>query len=515
VKKNSGVFFVFFTGVFEETYDIFKTLIEGLIEKLEASSLPVYIQNIGLALLGILIPLAIAVLTEVYRKKGSPEEELSELDLQVILDNVFRIKRLLAYTLLVFLPYLVWDVSSGFFRLLEIIVSAVGICMILQTVFKVYNWTKGNVFAYRFSHLRKLENPVDLEAAWRSVWKSKTVNIQNELEFFKMFSSKIDKMLTEKKCLMTVTKLLNDFLIFIGNRSSILLVTFDEVLPKILNWNFITWKMEREHVSRQKENEDLHIWMHLSEILRILNSIIVDVEKRALEEEHTSYLFLKHLKDNINVNASEQNYARYLLRIFTNVFFEKVSASERFWDCFPNEWKITKRNIEDKENLVAKITLEIYLQWASQRIIEAKEDYDRQLDNVSYNLFPEVDPVTWATILIFVYSPFINGNKVKSVIERNWTFGLLSRVRTFSGALEEKIEEAIKSQELAEIKNTYELAILLFPHVYSKELLEKYVEEAKELKYADGSVEEHKRLRLLKVLQGILDTLRQNAYPHL
>ena len=104
---------MFFVKHLEET---FVKIIEDLIKELEqANNLPAYIQNIGLALLGILIPLAIAILTEIYRKKGSSEQELSELDLRVMLDDVFRVKCLLAYALLIFVPFLFWDISNGLF----------------------------------------------------------------------------------------------------------------------------------------------------------------------------------------------------------------------------------------------------------------------------------------------------------------------------------------------------------------------------------------------------------------
>jgi len=97
----------------------------------------------------------------------------------------------------------------------------------------------------------------------------------------------------------------------------------------------------------------------------------------------------------------------------------------------------------------------------------------------------------------------------RRVIERRWTFGLLTRIRRFSSVSE--FEEITKQQEAAEIKNTYELAILLFSNVFSKELLERSIKEAKALKYADGSEEERKRLRLIKTLQGIADFLTQKV----
>jgi len=53
------------------------------------------IQGMGLALLTILIPLAIAVLADVYQKRKEDEKEYTYLDLHVILDNVFNIKLLI------------------------------------------------------------------------------------------------------------------------------------------------------------------------------------------------------------------------------------------------------------------------------------------------------------------------------------------------------------------------------------------------------------------------------------
>ena len=80
----------------------------------------------------------------------------------------------------------------------------------------------------------------------------------------------------------------------------------------------------------------------------------------------------------------------------------------------------------------------------------------------------------------------------------------------FSGASLAEAKDKTKAQKLAEIKNTYELAILLFPNHFSKKLLQKYIEDTNKLKYPDDSEEERKRLKLLEIFQGMLDTLSQN-----
>lgn len=72
----------------------------------------------------------------------------------------------------------------------------------------------------RLNYLKAIKNIQDMEESWHSVWQTKNVNIQNEREFFKIFSIAIDQLLKlTKKNPKTISKLLNDFYNFINNRS--------------------------------------------------------------------------------------------------------------------------------------------------------------------------------------------------------------------------------------------------------------------------------------------------------
>ncbi len=75
--------------VADRIYDLIVHFVKPL-DKL--NNLPTIIQGIGIALLTILIPLAIAILTDVYQKRRDGKIEFANLDLHVILDNVFKIK---------------------------------------------------------------------------------------------------------------------------------------------------------------------------------------------------------------------------------------------------------------------------------------------------------------------------------------------------------------------------------------------------------------------------------------
>jgi hypothetical protein len=183
-----------------KVWEALQSFIQEVIRLVEGSSeLPPLFHNIGLALLSILIPLAIAILVDVYQKKKDIKEDFVELDLQVILDRVFQIKRLIAFSLLIFFPFVFWEFSYAPLRIPEMILSLIGIYFVIRTILNVYKWTKGDVFAFRFSYLEKLERPPDFETAWKSVWSSKEISRQNEIRFFQIFSSKIDKLMKQNE----------------------------------------------------------------------------------------------------------------------------------------------------------------------------------------------------------------------------------------------------------------------------------------------------------------------------
>ncbi|MEM3760478.1 MAG: hypothetical protein QXZ02_05115 [Candidatus Bathyarchaeia archaeon] len=159
--------------------------------------MPVIFHNIGLALLTILIPLAIAVLSDYYNKR-SDRSDFVELDLLVILDRVFQIRRLVLFSLMIFSPFIFWEFSHAYLRIIEVFLSLIGIFFLVKITWNVYRWTKGDIFSYRFSYLEKLEESSDFEKAWKSVWSSKNIDLQNEIKFFEIFSKKIDKMVKAK-----------------------------------------------------------------------------------------------------------------------------------------------------------------------------------------------------------------------------------------------------------------------------------------------------------------------------
>ena len=501
---------------------IYDFLIIHFIEPLtKLNNLPNIIQGIGLALLTILIPLAIAVLADIYQKRKAEEKDFVYLDLHVILDNVFNIKLLILSVFLIFLPMFFWEIIIGLDKLIALHFTFIGILLIVDIIFKVSRWVKGNVFDFRFSYLEKLRKYNDLAVVWSSVWPVEKINFQHEKEFFILFSSKVNQLLKPNiDSLKTISILLNDFKKYMNNRSVFFLVAREEVFPKILEWHFKVW--QRKYMCLGKKIDiDLDKFTIYSELLRALDFILRDIEERSLKEGESFSFFdyfkrhAEHYKYELVEKKNKHYYRIHLFRIFYQVFFENVLYSSEILDIweqfFPKEWKITKTNLLDKENkLLSNLSTIYFLNWARERISQSKEEKDLVLGEFSRDLFPEVEPNLWTKLLVFIFSEYKKKNRVKLTIEKPWDFGPITRVKLYSmekdkEEMSKKISEDIEREEL----RTLELACLLFKEEFSKENIVQYIKEIKDLKYPKGSNEENEKIELLDIFNGMLEYLNK------
>ena len=155
---------------------------------------------------------------------------------------------------------------------------------------------------------------------------------------------------------------------------------------------------------------------------------------------------------------------------------------------FPTEWRITKNNLEKEDNFIPLISLANFLNWASERIFSAEEERNFVLDDANRNLFPEVDPIIWAKLIIFVLSPYDPADRMHSIISKPWSFGFMGRTRTFVGE-----EPDYKEIHELELRNTFELVYTVAKfqplfNQFSEENLIIYISELKKLNYERNSI---------------------------
>ena len=320
----------------------------------------------------------------------------------------------------------------------------------------------------------------------------------------------------------TVAKLLTDFSSLSEKRSIIFLVNLEEVFPKILDWKFIAWKQNWLNWKNKEKREEWLSWVELS---HKFDTLITRIGERSFEKERLQFMFsvafLKHFQTHVNFRKDEyvvveerkKYYVTDLFRLFYNVLFKFVETAEPtekkyFWSVFPKEWKITKR-----DNLgLAWLSYNNFMVWVSPRIIDNPES-DLVLNEVTENLFPKVDIRTWSRILIFVLSPY-GENRVKSVIERNWSFGFRIRTIVSTGKYSPKeVYQQLTAEDRPKIERAYELALSLYKSTFTEKMLKKYKTDARKLKYPSNTSEGRKKKELLKIFDGLLHSLQNTSAP--
>jgi len=437
-----------------------------------------YFQNVNIALLTILIPLAIAVLSDYLRDKRSKNGKVDylELDLQIILNNVFNIKKLLFVAILLFLPSFFWT-SILMVKVLWTIIWLIGVFLLVMIILDFFFWIK-SPYIFRYSYLGKVRKNNEYIKAWFSVWEKNDMRRNEEEEFFNIFSCKISSLIKKDEPNLFFNSLFSSFTQNIKNRSKDMLLyggKSTRPFEKILRWHRI------EHQMGQTNR--FPIAPEIEEVISYLEA----------ESFSSSYChYFSQFKNHIDKYLGDKYYVDSLFSNFFSVLLsnlDKINGNISLWRCYPEEWKIKSVNIR-KDNIIPIISLVKVLEFAENRISNGRfksgDNYDRQLEYIFSHLFPETEHIEWSSLIIFLlYSPELD-NKLEEIVTSNRPFGRFGKMMggwfenddKFNEEIQEKIDKGLaENKKLIEV--IYKINKYRFPE---KEQLINYREEIKILK---------------------------------
>lgn len=193
-------------------------------------------------------------------------------------------------------------------------------------------------------------------------------------------------------------------------------------------------------------------------------------------------------------------------------FFNNIADSNARYDIwnhyFPKEWKITIETLNDNENIISKIWLHEFFQWAQDRLWrhDREKDFDENLDEVSKELFPSVEPILWANLLNVIMKPWIDDDRMKSLVELKSNFGLSGRIIVSWNANDRTQVEFAKVRD-AQHQATIELALFLFGDLLKKEKLQEFIIDLETLEYEKETREEARRKYFISIFQEMINLL--------
>ncbi len=484
-------------------------------EFLSYPPLPELMQGAGVAVLTLLISFAIGIF---IHHLGDGERKGNFLDLHIALDYVWRFKQSVVLLVVVVITPFFMGVSNITIQLTAFILWAVALIGLILISLRLYAWVKGDKDDFRREYLSDFpKSPTDKIVTWGDFW-STDWNAQKrftEPDFFVPFSKEIDTLLKseKKEDWQTLKKLLDGFVSKIENRNRVFLLVFPEFFPKVLEWHFILWKKQYSEYAKDKVKTPVRVDSHVFEVDQLIDTTIKFVTKEALiGKSGNAFSYFKTLEEHIDkyqdeLIVGEKHTYLYIeqLPIYEDCFnmIPQSQESYNIWEhYFPESWKITISNLD--KNKISNLWYRRFLDWSQSRMMSEKKEWDKDLEEISKELFPSVDPITWAKIYTFVVRPW-SDSRVKSVIDRGVNFGYAGRVVSGWG---DDFESNFSKIYEAELESTFDLAMYLFGNrVFTKENLNSWIAELQALEYPEDS-DEFKRKQ---VWSGIFQALKKRV----
>ena len=462
---------------------------------------PIYAQNVGIALLTVLIPFIIAVFADILNKLSKKDEGLNELDRRVLLYHVFGLPyRFLVVLFLLFIPEFYWDSFNHVGRGIIITLNVVGVAGMLQIYLALLNWAMGRKDPYRIKQLLRLRKGDDIVYSWRSVWKSPN-NAIFEANAFDAYDKTIRRLLDrgpEKfSDFGAVTfALIPDFSNHLKTGDPIELLLFrGEALKKILEWHQISWTKAKALDVKDKTKAWGDYYGFTNQLDQLLNVLYGQLINKKLTFNMFQDL-VEHTKQ-----FSKPLYLQELTSDLHKSVFERSDYD--FWRDFPDDWKITHKSLVQRNNAIQATLFRQYIDWTMSIISSTDSKVLDQFNLVTRELFPDLDPQDFPIILRLLIQPF-GDSRMRSIIETEW-YPSMSRV---TGNIDD-----LKSLIEVQRKNMYEFADqhLSLLNNYNHETNKGYLKELRGLKYPKDSIEEHKQQRLIRILEGINEYEKQRT----
>jgi hypothetical protein len=455
------------------------------------SDYPIYAQNVGIALLTVLIPFIIAVFADILSKLGKPDEKLNELDRRVLLYSVFGLPyRFLTILLLIFLPVFYWDSLNHVGRAIIILLNIIGAAGMIQIYLALFNWAMGRKDPYRIKQLVKLKKGDDIVYSWRSVWQPGN-DIIFESNAFDAFDKTVRRLLSLgpdrfKEFGAVTFALIPDFTNHIKTGDPVEFILYrGKGLQKALQWHQISWLK-----SESRENQDA-TWSEYYGFNNHVEGLLNELYEQIIHRDLT-YVMFQELEAHVSANK-DAKYLQHLMQSLYKPIFEL--STYNFWRDFPQAWKLTEKTLNKRDNIIQATTFQNYANWAMSAIDSSKSEIQEQFSLVTRELFPDLDPADFTLLLRLLLQPY-GGGRMQSIIESEWYPTM--------GRMASNTKELIATQSVQRV-NAIDFAVKHFSLLnnYNKQTIKSYMNELNALKFASKTSEEYKRQRIIKLLKDV------------
>lgn len=409
-------------------------------------------EYFGIIMVTLFIPLAILLI----EKTANPFEQ------RTIFRYVINARKTSWFLILLAVSYLFWGMFQ--IKILSLLLFITSIWLFITILKTSYYWLvvgqaalfgtgknniKDTLIAKYLEKADDLENKKeDWESIWNDEWKS---NAESKLIIIYM---KFINNLKKKKSYDYLYQSIDVYSHYFDKRLFFFPKDREIFLQNILSWY-------KDFHDKIQDPDCLMTKIALENIIR--KSIKYFMNRYS---ELVFKVIQQHLKDKDSKYIDE-----LMCSCICRTFFNNIASSpesEVIWGVgesgyFPDEWKVTLSNLNDKSNFMSKVWLKNFIMW---KVSIDNDSLSKNLNNIIKGLFPDVDPREWEYLLNFLQYP----NDMFSLLNQNmFVVSLRARAGWYDGKtnLEDQWQKEMKKEE----NNAYSLFIHLFKSNFNKELL--------------------------------------------
>lgn len=436
---------------------------------------------------------AIAIFNFEDSKKGL------QIDVPTVISQVVKVNNVLVAIFLSSLIVIFWPHNTNTNTVYAIPVLTIpyiiGLILLTQSLWRAFKWARsietGKDNSFRATSRRHyLEHLNDNEKrdAWEKIWQADdgTRKLINERQLIKLFVSSVKNIKDKSEF---APWLVRDLI------STIATIHLEDpvIMQELVNfcmgdsYGFT----DEDNINDRRNAGELHYSMNLRRLyFAILRQSLQRNDNAffTLIDASRAYLQEHDLKEHKFIQAFAPNFFEYI----------KGRTDEYWiWETLPDDWKVTLNNLTSHS--IGKVSfawLNAYGRWMNgHELLSNKAIDDMSLDEVTRNMLPSADPIIWARLYAFHWSPYGSNEgedseyaQVKNYIKNHPTFGYMSHVITFFGDSDSETETRKQMANTTDEALNIASRTTIFPAFHNPATMEKYHKAIQELKieYADN-----------------------------
>lgn len=452
------------------------------------------VQQIGIGLVALFIPLSLIIIEEIRNKRKELQKFITE---DVIKSKLFLASYLLSIVIPVFISVNEY-VSPVIF-----VIWLFGILTILKSIINVYVWSNfPDKHIKSFLRSKKALEKTNTYDVFNSVWLNHLENHQTEQEYFLLLINLCRRIIRSRKfpfTKLTPTRLLNDYKISYTSRLDNIFPYTENSFEELLNFNYEVWLINEAWAKRKNKDKD-----HLLVLEFSLKELIKSIFVRSVNQK--SFISIVDILLEHFDSTKETYHIRLIAYLGPELLKILVNTSEdiSIESDFPGVWEISNENYSRRPRVI-NAWFRVLNNWLTNTLRDSDlPSKDNKIRTVFELLFDD-DEVSLLPIFILMSLSILN---VEQVLSEKWPLFIKTTSEFSSG--EDIVKKHIETEKLRE-NNALLLAKRMFPYLSDSEYMEYIHRELDRLK----GVKEYNRgieniTNLLNLLQGLTLQRAQN-----